>query len=87
VLYVILIDAFGWSWEYIDEEMTLPRMESVMKHWDKIPPVSVTLAGIAAALGVKREEKKEVDAGNIEELARLFGGVSKGRPEWLTKTE
>jgi len=65
--------------------MTLSRMEAVAKHWEKVPPVSVSLAAIAAVLGVKREEKQEA-AGNIEELAGLFGGVSR-RPEWLTKTE
>lgn len=65
--------------------MTLPRMEAIAKHWEKIPPLSVSLAGIAAALGVKREEKKDESQQNLDELAAIFGGVS-GRPEWL-KTE
>lgn len=87
MLYVTLIDAFGWSWEYIDEEMTLPRMEAIAKRWETVPPLSVSVAGIAAALGIKREPKKTVaEEQNIDELAALFGGISR-KPEWLTKTE
>jgi hypothetical protein len=26
-----LIDAFGWTWEYIDEEMTIPRLDAITK--------------------------------------------------------
>ena len=84
MLYVVLIDAFGWSWEYIDEEMTLPRMGAIAKRWEIVPPLSVSVAGIAMALGIKREPKKEAEQ-NVDELAALFGGISR-KPEWQTTT-
>jgi len=84
MLYVILIEAFGWSWEYIDEEMTLPRMEAITKRWEVVPPLSVSIASIASALGVKREPKKAPEQ-SMDELVALMGGVSR-RPEWQ-KTE
>ena len=84
----MLISAFGWSWEYVDEEMTLPRMAAILNHWELTPPVAVSLAGIAASLGVKMEPKKSA-AENASELQELLGvpGIVAGRPEWLTRTE
>jgi hypothetical protein len=86
----MLMDAFGWSWEYIDEEMTLPRMAAISKHWDKIPPLSISLAGIAMALGVKKPEKMTAEKAqsSMDELLGMMGGqLAEGKPEWLTKTE
>jgi hypothetical protein len=64
--------------------MTLPRMEAVIKRWETVPPLSVSVAGIAAALGIKHEPKKAPEQ-NMDELMSLMGGVSR-RPEWQ-KTE
>lgn len=82
----MLIDAFGWSWEYIDEEMTLPRMDAIVKHWEVIPPLAVSVASIASALGVKRQGKVEKKAeGSIDELMSVLGGAGfkQEKPEWL----
>lgn len=80
------MDAFGWSWEYIDEEMTLPRMAAISKHWEQVPPVSITLAGIAAALGVKKPEKANVQQDMSALMGELGGMLKGGKPEWLTES-
>jgi len=83
-----LIDAFGWSWEYIDEEMTLDRLDAIQKRWDVIPPLSVSTAQIAAVLGVKHEApRSKQQEQDPNELASALGasGFPSERPEWLTK--
>jgi hypothetical protein len=63
-------------------------MAAIVKRWEVVPPLSVSIAGIAAALGVKRPEKAAAQQGNMEELAGMLGTtLGQGKPEWLTKTE
>ncbi len=33
----------GWSWEYIDDYMTIPRLEALNRHWGQFPPVCVSI--------------------------------------------
>ena len=56
-LYALLCVETGWTWEYVDEEMTLPRCDAFIGLWKVAPPVSVTLHVIAKGLGVMGEEK------------------------------
>lgn len=47
-----MIAATGWTWEYLDEFLTLPRLDALTKHWERYPPVHITAAlftGVAAA--------------------------------------
>lgn len=37
--------SFGWSWEYVDEQMTLPRLYAIWKQWKRSPPVHLMIAG------------------------------------------
>jgi hypothetical protein len=39
-----VITATGWTWEYIDEYLTLPRLNALWEHWSSKPPVHVTAA-------------------------------------------
>ena len=45
-LYVLLVLETGWSWEYIDEEMTVPRMKAFKKVWKQTPPLRVMLRSL-----------------------------------------
>lgn len=45
--------SFGWTWEYIDDYMTLPRLEAINEYYNVIPPLQVCVAGIAVALGME----------------------------------
>jgi hypothetical protein len=42
-LYCHLIACTGWSWEYIDESITLPRLYAMNAYWAKNPPVHLLL--------------------------------------------
>lgn len=54
--------ATGWTWEYVWENMTFQRLESMSKVWKKIPPHHISTAKIynlfAAWLGVKDKSQK-----------------------------
>lgn len=47
----------GYTWEYIDMHMTIPKLIALIARWKIVPPLAVTLAGIASALGVEMKSK------------------------------
>lgn len=65
--------------------MTIPRMEAISRRWQRIPPLSVLVANIAAALGWQPPNEPAGD-GNIQELVDLMGSGSFAteKPAWLT---
>lgn len=46
-MYAYLAIATGWTWEYIGEFMTLPRLFAMYAEWAKYPPVHVSMAAFA----------------------------------------
>ena len=60
-------------------------MEAIAKRWEFIPPLSVSVARVAAALGVELG-KQPAKQNNIQELADVMGvaGMSSELPPWLT---
>lgn len=54
-IYARVITATGWTWDYIDEYLTLPRLNALGKHWQDFPPVNET---VAAFVGIKPEKKE-----------------------------
>lgn len=64
----------GWTWEYIDENMTLPRLYAIYRHWERRPP---THWMIAAYFGLDKETPKPKDVhedfGAILAMARGSG--------------
>jgi hypothetical protein len=50
VVYPYLITATGWTWEYIDDHMTLPRWNHLAEYWSQYPPTNIL---VGAALGNK----------------------------------
>lgn len=77
--------------------MTLPRLEVIVAHWDRVPPASVSLSAIARYYGVGREAPKapkgaakrsgdEEVAGSMHELMSLLGanGFGSEKPAWLS---
>lgn len=51
MLYPLLITATGWTWEYIDERMTLRRLALFTLHWADSPPEHLTVAALVKGLG------------------------------------
>jgi hypothetical protein len=61
--------AYGWTWEYIDENMTIPRLNTVHTHWEYAPPVHMM---IASFFGLKRPGSKKQQDAAIAELLAMF---------------
>ena len=58
-MFAYVCAATGWTWEYVGECLTLPRLTSLIEHWNRYPPVAVTAAAFA---GYKPKEKAKVGA-------------------------
>ena len=66
--------AFGYTWEYIDEYFTLPRLFEVESYWTKYPPLHViarTFVEIKEGPGETGSSSEKV--GTAEDLMREFG--------------
>lgn len=50
-IYAHLITVTGWTWEYIGEYMTFPRLNQLCEYWKNTPPLHITGHRIAYALG------------------------------------
>lgn len=37
----------GWTWEYVDEQLTLPRVLALTGYWRRVPPLAEMFAGFA----------------------------------------
>ena len=78
---------FGWTWEYIDEYMTWPRMIELDGYWKIFPPIGAVLASFVS----REEDQKTSDTsqrnairkpeprpvgkfGTMEDLAREIAG-------------
>jgi hypothetical protein len=53
-----------WTWEYVDEHMTLPRMYALSKQWRMFPPVRIT---VASAFGYKLPTADSITVQRAEE--------------------
>lgn len=50
-MYAYVAAATGWTWEYIGQCLTLPRLFALNRVWKKYPPVAVTAALFAGIKG------------------------------------
>ena len=57
-LYALFCLETGWTWEYVDEEMTLSRADEFVKLWKITPPLRRVLTSIAVALGMSAPTTK-----------------------------
>lgn len=53
-MYCQIIDRTGWSWEYIDTQMDIPRLFALKQYWAKNPPLREM---VQAYLGIKTETR------------------------------
>ena len=44
----------GWTWDYVENTLTVPRLKKLQEEWQKHPPVPLVLA---AWLKVKPQEQ------------------------------
>lgn len=63
-----MISVTGWTYDYIDEYMTLPRLGEIASYFSKQPHANESLAAILYALtGYTKEESDEDDFGKLIE--------------------
>jgi hypothetical protein len=61
-MYAYVAAATGWTWEYIGEQLTLPRLYALMDHWKRYPPAHVTAALFAGIKPADEQSRAEVEA-------------------------
>lgn len=80
-LYALLCVETGMSWEYIDEEMTLPRLQAFRDVWKQAPPVRVSLHALLVGLGGGGDGKPrptrsaEVEKPDLQSYLDAFGSA------------
>jgi hypothetical protein len=72
MIYWEVIAATGWSFEYLDDVMTLPRLLALTGCWKEAPPIRLMLAGFVGA-GKKKEVKPHVN--DFDALMNMPGFV------------
>ncbi len=68
MIYSHLITITGWTWEYIDEQMTLPRLYGLSDYWRDHPPLHIL---IGAFLGVKPAGKPKTTEQQESDLNQM----------------
>lgn len=60
----------GWTWDYVEEQLDIPRLAALNAYWRNHPPVHYLLA---AFVGFKPPRERTVNSD--QELAALFGAL------------
>lgn len=64
-MYARICSATGWTWEYVGQCMTLPRLYAFIDYWKSAPPVAES---VAAFVGIKAPPPRAADAANDTEF-------------------
>lgn len=62
-----MVAATGWTWGTVVEEMDIPRLAALNRQWSRVPPIYISVAGLAGWKG--EPEKKKGDLGDLVALA------------------
>lgn len=65
--------ATGWTWEYIDNHVTLPQVEALSRFWSHTPPVAIQLRRIARFLGLPDMPSAAVAKPEVPDRPRSLG--------------
>lgn len=81
-----MITATGWTWDYVDQRVTLPQAEALARFWETIPPAALQLKRISLALGIAPDKKVNTSTPKTADEAirqALAAGipVMEGRPD------
>ena len=87
-IYAHLITVTGWTWDYIDDFVTLPRLYALNEYWIEHPPIHLTMAAFA---GIKPQKKgsngkieKKLSKRDFQDMIAVFGA---GPGRQITKEE
>jgi hypothetical protein len=77
-LYAHLVASTGWTWEYIDERLTLPRLKALNRYWAHSPPPHILLRhalGFKPAIRTSQAANSEQDLQVFMQHFRAAGGT------------
>lgn len=58
----------GWTWDYVLQEVDIPRLEALNAYWKEMPPPHIMLAARWGVLKPKDAEKPQ----DLSELMAIF---------------
>ena len=64
---------FGWTWEYVDEYMTLPRLREITDYWEYQPPVHLLIARYLGIKGKTADKPMDANNNNASEFFSALG--------------
>lgn len=76
----MLILETGWTWEYVDEEMTIPRIMGFRAVWKQTPPLRVALAALLKGFGGGSDE---VAAGSMARVGSSTSGAKRDLSSYI----
>lgn len=59
----------GWTWDYVEDNITMPRLRALHEEWRRCPPLPIM---VAAWLGIMPREES-----TGEELVERIRGMEK----------
>lgn len=72
----------GYTWEYIDNFMTLPKLAALTKYWSHWPPIGHLIAGIAIRVGYDWQSSSpaggDAEAAKLRELESVAAQLNNG---------
>ncbi len=74
-IYTELVTATGWTWEYIDETMTIPRLNGMRKYWESYPPTHISTARLCMAYLDIKPADHQAEEWNPEESDPILASI------------
>lgn len=63
----------GWTWEYIDDCMDIPRLDALNSAWSQYPPVHVS---VAAYLGIGKQKNTAASDAEFDAMMASLPAMS-----------
>ncbi len=55
-----MITCFGWTWEYIENNMDIPRLQAILSYQESNPPIHQMVAAYFGVGSSKKSEEKVI---------------------------
>ena len=77
----------GWTWDYVEWNIDLPRLTALNHQWQILPPIALQMARITGYLGFKNNVPQGSEENN-QEIESLLGTMPSGKaPEIMSPEE
>lgn len=73
-----MCQATGWSWDEVEDRLTIPRLHALARHWAETPPPHLLLRVIAQALGWRPARKTDTPDDSWKDLMELAADPRSG---------